>query len=107
MPFAACRLQHGAATRSNAERSPSLNLESLFMKPLSPIRLAASTSLFALFLFQLSATPALAFAGVAIPDGAAAQEPSGFGPIDPAPPAAITPDEIIKKFGEPESAFQK
>jgi hypothetical protein len=77
------------------------------MKQLSPIRLAASTSLFALFLFQLSATPASVFAGVAIPDGAAAQEPAGFGPIDPTPPAGITPDEIIKKFGERESAFSK
>jgi hypothetical protein len=77
------------------------------MKPLSPIRIAASASLFALSLFQLSAGPAPAFAGVAIPDGAAAQEPAGFGPIDPAPPSGISPDEIVKKFGERESAFQK
>ena len=77
------------------------------MKPLSPIRIAASASLFALSLFQLSASPAPAFAGVAIPDGAAAQEPAGFGPIDPTPPSGITPDEIIRKFGERESAFQK
>jgi len=84
------------------------------MKQLSPIRIAASASLFALFLFQLSATRATAFAAVAIPDaasaipdGAAAQEPAGFGPIDPAPPAGITPEEIVKKFGERESAFSK
>src|SRR5258707_9357700 len=77
------------------------------MKPLSSIRIAASASLFALSLFLLSASPAPAFAGVAIPDGAASQEPAGFGPIDPTPPAGITTDEIIKKFGERESAFQK
>ena len=63
------------------------------MKTLSPIRVAASASLYALFLFQLSATPARVFAGVAIPDGAA-QEPAGFGSIDPAPPTGITPEEI-------------
>ena len=77
------------------------------MKPLSPIRIAASASLFALFLFQLSAAPATTFAAVAIPDGAAAQDPAGFGPLDPTPPSGITADEIIKKFGERESAFQK
>src|SRR5882757_6339176 len=94
--------------------SPSHNLEFSPMKQLSPIRIAASASLFALFLFQLSATPAIAFAAVAIPDaavaipdGASAQEPAGFGPIDPTPPTGITADEIVKKFGERESAFSK
>jgi hypothetical protein len=77
------------------------------MKPHSQIRIAASVSLFALFLFQLSAAPPTAFAAVAIPDGAAAQEPAGFGPLDPTPPSGVTTDEIIKKFGERESAFQK
>jgi hypothetical protein len=75
------------------------------MKPFSPKRIAASASLFALFLFQLSAAPAPAFAGVANPDGAAAQ--AGFGPLDPTPPTGITVDEIIKKFGERESLFSK
>jgi len=77
------------------------------MKTLSPIRVAASASLYALFLFQLSATPARAFAGVAIPDGAAAQEPAGFGALDPTPPTGITPDQIIQKFAARESEFAK
>jgi hypothetical protein len=77
------------------------------MKPLSPIRTAVSASLFALFLFQLSATPAPAFAGVAIPDGAAAQEPAGFGPLDPTPPTGLTPEQIIQKFAARESQFAK
>ena len=77
------------------------------MKPLSPIRIAASASLYALILFQLSATPARAFAGVAIPDGAAAQEPAGFGPLDPTPPTGTTPAQIIEKFAARESVFSK
>ena len=76
------------------------------MKPLSTFRVAASASLLALF-FQLSATPSQAFAAVANPDGALAQEPSGFGPLDPTPPSGITVEEVIKKFGERESAFAK
>lgn len=76
------------------------------MKPFSPFRVAASASLLALF-FQLSATRPPAFAAVANPDGALAQDPSGFGPLDPAPPSGITVEEIIKKFGERESAFAK
>jgi hypothetical protein len=77
------------------------------MKPLSPIRIVASASLFALFLFQLSATPAPAFAAVAIPDGAAAQEPAGFGPLDPTPPTGLTPEQIVQKFAARESEFAK
>ena len=76
------------------------------MKSLASIRIAASASLFALCLFQLSAAPPPAFAAVATPD-TAAQEPSGFGPLDPAPPSGITVEELIKKFGERESAFAK
>jgi hypothetical protein len=77
------------------------------MKPLCPIRASASVSLLALSLLQLSAQPAVAFNSVAIPDTATAQEPAGFGPLDPAPPTGITPEEVIKKFGERESAFSK
>jgi hypothetical protein len=77
------------------------------MKTLSPIRVAASASLFALSLFQLSATPASALGAVAIPDRTAAQEPAGFGPLDPTPPSGVTTEEIIKKFGEREAAFKK
>jgi hypothetical protein len=75
------------------------------MKPLSPIRAVVAASLLALFLFQLSAMPAPAFAAVAIPDGAAAQEPAGFGPLDPTPPTGTTPQQIIDKFAARESAF--
>lgn len=32
---------------------------------------------------------------------------AGFGPLDPTPPKDITPDELIKKFGEREAAFAK
>src|SRR5271170_2601318 len=77
------------------------------MNPFSPIRAVISTSFFALSLFLLSAMPVPAFAAVANPDGAAAQEPSGFGPLDPGPPTGITTDEINKKMGERESAFAK
>jgi hypothetical protein len=78
------------------------------MKPFSPIRAAISVSLFVLSFFQLSAISAPAFAAVANSDGAAAaQEASGFGPLDTTPPTGITPDEIVKKMGERESAFAK
>ena len=75
------------------------------MKSVSPIRATVSTAFLALVLFQLSATPAPAFAAVANPDGAAAQEPAGFGPLDPAPPTGATPQQIIEKFAARESAF--
>jgi hypothetical protein len=32
---------------------------------------------------------------------------AGFGPLDPAPPKDLTPEQIIAKFGERESAFAK
>src|SRR5580698_4660085 len=77
------------------------------MKPLSSIRVSASFGLLALFLLPLSALSARAFVGVSNPDGAAAQEPTGFAPLDTAPPTGITVEEVIKKFGERESAFSK
>ena len=77
------------------------------MKPLSPIRAAVSLSLFALFLFPLSAMRSSAFAAVANPDGAAAQEPAGFGPLDPTPPAGMTPQQVIDKFAARESVFKQ
>jgi hypothetical protein len=65
-------------------------------------------------LCPLSAASARAFAAVlnsdgaaANPNGAAAQDAAGFGPLDSSPPAGITVDEIIKKFGERESLFSK
>ena len=65
----------------------------------------------ALMLSGLSAAPAWARGGVRNGDApaapaAAAQQPSGFGPIDPALPAnGLTVEQLIKKFGERESAF--
>jgi hypothetical protein len=60
------------------------------MKPPSFICAIIPTSLLALSLLPLLA-----------------QEPAGFGPLDPTPPSGITVDQIIKKFGERESAFAK
>jgi hypothetical protein len=65
------------------------------MKPFSPTRAAIPAILFAFCILQLAPRPALA------------QEGAGFGPLDPAPPTGITVEEIIKKFGERESAFSK
>ena len=78
------------------------------MKPSFRIDVSVPIALLALSLLQLSAAPAPAIAAVANPDGAAAaQEPSGFGPLDPTPPTGHTVDEIVKKFGERESLFAK
>jgi hypothetical protein len=77
------------------------------MKPLSSISAALPTSLLALYLLQPSTPSTPAFAAVASPHEAAAQDSAGFGPLDPSPPAGITPEEIIKKFGERETAFAK
>ena len=76
------------------------------MKPF-PIRSTASASLLAFSLLQLSAPPTPAFAAVAIPDGAAAQDPAGFGPLDSAPPTGMTPQQIIEKFAARESVFNQ
>ncbi len=63
-------------------------------------------------LFPLSAVSAASPAPVPIPDGAApqVQESSiaGFGPLDPDKPSgALTPEQIIQKFGEREAVFAK
>jgi hypothetical protein len=60
--------------------------------------------LLALSIF-LSAGPSRALAAVANSD-ATGQEPAGFGALDSTPPSGISVDEIIKKFGERESAFK-
>ncbi len=53
---------------------------------------------------QTLASPAHIFA--AIPqEEQAASTIAGFGPLDPALPTGITPDEITRKFGEREAAF--
>ena len=54
-----------------------------------------------------SAYRAHALVPVANPNGAAGAGQSGFGPLDPTAPKDITPDEIVKKFGEREAAFAK
>ncbi len=78
------------------------------MKPFS-LR-AACASLFFLPLSLLSAAPASLFAAVAHSDGAAGpayspQQPAGFGPLDPAAPSGLTPQQIIEKFAARESQF--
>ncbi len=74
------------------------------MKPLPAIRASVITGLFAASLLSLSAISAHALAAVAISD--AAQDPAGFGPLDPTPPTGMTVDQIIEKFGARESEFR-
>lgn len=86
------------------------------MKPLSRIhicvacvrtriRASASVGLLAVSLLPLSAGFALTIAAVAFPYTAQAEEPAGFGPLDPTPPTNLTPQEIITKFAARESVF--
>jgi hypothetical protein len=94
-----------------------------------PKRLASPGTALAgiILLFAVSANPASArgrTAGSGDPEGTTARATSapyradaafaaspyaaaqaGFGPLDPTPPKDITVDQIIKKFGERESAF--
>ena len=74
------------------------------MKPLPAIRASVITGLFAASLLSLSAISAHTLAAVAISD--AAQDPAGFGPLDPTPPTGMTVDQIIEKFGARESEFR-
>ena len=62
---------------------------------------------FMLLMLSVSASAANALAPVSNPNGTAAAGQAGFSKLDPTPPAGMTPDEIIKKFGERESAFAK
>jgi hypothetical protein len=64
------------------------------------------TAVGAILLFQLSAPAARAIAPVANPSTAGAGQ-SGFGRLDPTPPTGLTPEQIIAKFGERETAFAK
>ncbi|WP_158944677.1 hypothetical protein [Granulicella sp. S190] len=79
------------------------------MKPLSSRLVTAATllavSASALSLQLLSAPAAWAIAAVANPDGAAAQESAGFGPLDPAQPTGLTSQQIIEKFAARETLF--
>lgn len=77
-------------------------------RPMTNLSLSGALlrAFFAASLLSLSAAPVAALAGVANPYGAAAAADSdGFGPLDPSQPTGITVAEIIKKFGERESAF--
>lgn len=65
-------------------------------------RLRVSASLFAASLLLFSG---LALAIVTAPIAATAQEPAGFGPLDPTPPKDLTPQQIITKFAARESVF--
>ena len=66
------------------------------------------------FLIPLSALPRPAFAAVANPLTASApatvsadQDAAGFGPLDPTPPAGLTPQQVIEKFGARETLFDQ
>jgi hypothetical protein len=63
-------------------------------------RLRASAGLFALLTVFC-----LVFATAVVPPMATAQEPAGFGPLDPTPPKDLTPQQIITKFAARESVF--
>jgi hypothetical protein len=66
---------------------------------------SASAGLLAASLLPLSAATAVVIATVANPYTARAEEPAGFGPLDPTPPKGLTPQQIIEKFGARESVF--
>ena len=55
----------------------------------------------------LSASCALGPLAVAFSNAVPAAAQSGFGRLDPSPPSGITPDAIVQKFGERESAFAR
>jgi hypothetical protein len=60
------------------------------------------------FLLSLSAFTAHALPPVSNPNAAATGTgQAGFGRLDPSPPSGMSPDDIVKKFGERESAFAK
>ncbi len=59
----------------------------------------------ALLLLPLSAPYAHALAPLSA--AAAQSNPSGFGPLDPAPPSSLSAEQIIAKFGTRETVFDK
>jgi hypothetical protein len=62
----------------------------------------------ALITLSVSVPGAHALLPVRNSDAAPQAQPSGFGPLDPAPPSnGLTPEALIAKFGERESAFAK
>lgn len=75
------------------------------MKMFFTLKASASVGVLAFSLFQLSAQPAHAFSPVANPY--AEEEPAGFGPLDPTPPTGMTPEQVITKFADRESVFNR
>ena len=79
----------------------------------SPQRSASVRSLLVLCLYALSASAASARSlapsrGIPEVTAAADQNPDGFGPLDPSPPAnGLTPEQIIEKFGARETVFDQ
>jgi hypothetical protein len=79
------------------------------------LHLALPTGLLAFSLLPLSAQRAAALAaqtnffaasaGAAPASQTSSTDIAGFGPLDPAPPTGLTPEQIIAKFGEREAAF--
>ena len=49
----------------------------------------------------------VAFSNAAVSGAGGQSSPAGFGPLDPSPPKGTTPEQIIAKFGQRESAFAK
>ncbi|MEO7027936.1 MAG: hypothetical protein ABI147_00840 [Acidobacteriaceae bacterium] len=62
-----------------------------------------TTSLFCAGMAMAALAFVLIFAASA--NAAAAQQPEGFGPLDPTPPTGITPAQMIERMGKRESAF--
>ena len=74
--------------------------------------LAGLAGFFVLSTLHGNAAPGVPFLGAApaplsTPAVAAGGGQAGFGKLDPAPPANLTPEQIIQKFGERETAFAK
>jgi len=74
---------------------------------MKPFFVIPAAGLFALSLVSLSVAHGRAFAAVANPGVMVADEPAGFGPLDPTPPAGLAIDQIIAKMGARESEFKR
>ncbi|HEV2711224.1 MAG TPA: hypothetical protein VGU67_13500 [Edaphobacter sp.] len=68
-------------------------------------RIRFSAGLLVVSLLPLFTASFLILSTVADPRAAIAQEPAGFGPLDPTPPKDLTPQQIITKFAARESVF--
>jgi len=68
-------------------------------------RIRASAGLLVVSLLPLFTVSFLVLSTITGPQAATAQEPAGFGPLDPTPPKDLTPQQIITKFAARESVF--